>query len=141
GTAVRRVRGAEDAGATEPAGVPARLSRLALSRRVRVWFCHLALSQRVRVWLCNLAWSRRVPVSLSSRIWLCLMASSWIGGLGCAGSDGDGAAGPPDIILISIDTLRPDHLGAYGYGRDTSPVLDSLAARGATFANAFAQSS
>lgn len=69
------------------------------------------------------------------------MASSWIGGLGCAGSDGDGAAGPPDIILISIDTLRPDHLGAYGYGRDTSPVLDSLAARGATFANAFAQSS
>lgn len=53
----------------------------------------------------------------------------------------NGAAGPPDIILISIDTLRPDHLGTYGYGRDTSPVLDSLAARGATFENAFAQSS
>jgi glucan phosphoethanolaminetransferase (alkaline phosphatase superfamily) len=29
----------------------------------------------------------------------------------------------PDIILISIDTLRADHLGAYGYGRKTSPAI------------------
>ena len=36
-------------------------------------------------------------------------------------------------ILISLDALRPDHLGAYGYERDTSPFLDSLAARGAVF--------
>ena len=36
----------------------------------------------------------------------------------------------PDIILVSIDTLRADHLGAYGYERDTSPFLDKLAASG-----------
>ena len=36
-------------------------------------------------------------------------------------------------ILISIDTLRADHLGAYGYARDTSPFFDSLAAKGTLF--------
>jgi len=36
-----------------------------------------------------------------------------------------------NILLIVIDTLRPDHLGCYGYDRDTSPHLDRLAARGA----------
>ena len=42
-------------------------------------------------------------------------------------------------ILISIDTLRADHLGAYGYERDTSPFLDSLAARGTLFERAVVQ--
>jgi hypothetical protein len=42
----------------------------------------------------------------------------------------------PVIVLVSIDTLRADHLGAYGYGKDTSPFLDSLAQRGATFEQA-----
>ncbi len=36
----------------------------------------------------------------------------------------------PDIILVSVDTLRADHLGAYGYSRDTSPFLDALATEG-----------
>ncbi|MAE29010.1 MAG: sulfatase [Planctomycetota bacterium] len=35
-----------------------------------------------------------------------------------------------DIVLITIDTLRADHLGCYGYHRDTSPRLDALAAEG-----------
>ena len=37
---------------------------------------------------------------------------------------------PPSVVLISIDTLRADHLGAYGYGPPTSPRLDSLARDG-----------
>jgi len=36
-----------------------------------------------------------------------------------------------NVVVILIDTLRQDHLGAYGYDRDTSPVLDRLAADGA----------
>lgn len=39
----------------------------------------------------------------------------------------------PDVVLISIDTLRADRLGCYGYGRDTSPNLDRLATSGALF--------
>ncbi len=35
-----------------------------------------------------------------------------------------GGAGKPDILLITVDTLRPDHLSLYGYGRPTSPELD-----------------
>jgi len=42
-------------------------------------------------------------------------------------------AGAPNIVLISIDSLRADHLHAYGYGRNTSPNLDRLASEGALF--------
>ncbi len=50
------------------------------------------------------------------------------------------AAGPPNVALISVDTMRADHLGAYGYHRDTSPNLDRLAARGVRFSEAYAAS-
>jgi len=39
----------------------------------------------------------------------------------------------PNVILITVDCLRADHLGCYGYNRDTSPNIDSLASRGAKF--------
>ena len=45
----------------------------------------------------------------------------------------------PPIIVVDIDTLRADHLGCYGYGRDTSPNLDTFAAGAARFEWAFAQ--
>ncbi len=45
-----------------------------------------------------------------------------------------------NVVLIVIDTLRPDHLGCYGYGRATSPVIDGLAAQGALFEQAIANS-
>ena len=52
-----------------------------------------------------------------------------------------GSASPPRVIvLISLDTLRPDHLGTYGHARDTSPVLDALARRGVVFEDAWATS-
>src|SRR5262245_11186802 len=64
-------------------------------------------------------------------------------GLSCAdGGDESGstpasaptpAPRPRGAILISIDTLRADHLGCYGYDRATSPAIDALAARGTLF--------
>jgi choline-sulfatase len=44
----------------------------------------------------------------------------------------------PNIVLIVIDALRPDHLGCYGYDRPTSPVIDGLAREGILFETAIA---
>lgn len=46
---------------------------------------------------------------------------------------------PPNILIITVDALRADHLDAYGYERDTAPELTALAARGARFDAAYAQ--
>jgi arylsulfatase A-like enzyme len=42
------------------------------------------------------------------------------------------------LLLIDIDSLRPDHLGCYGYPRATSPAIDRLAAEGIRFTRCFA---
>jgi arylsulfatase A-like enzyme/Tfp pilus assembly protein PilF len=51
-------------------------------------------------------------------------APRWLGG------------GPPNLLLVTIDTLRADHVGSYGYPAARTPRLDSLAARGLRFARA-----
>jgi glucan phosphoethanolaminetransferase (alkaline phosphatase superfamily) len=54
-------------------------------------------------------------------------------GLGCA------APRPRvPVVLVSIDTLRPDHLGCYGYPRPTSPHLDAFREDAVLFRSAFA---
>ena len=62
------------------------------------------------------------------------------GGCGPAESSHEGVAAVPqpdgpNVVLISIDTLRPDHLGCYGYARETSPRIDGMAAEGVVFEN------
>ena len=47
-----------------------------------------------------------------------------------------GDAARPDVILVSIDTLRADHLSSYGHERPTSPFIDGLAADGVRFSHA-----
>jgi arylsulfatase A-like enzyme len=52
--------------------------------------------------------------------------------------------GPPAaelVVLISLDTLRADHLAAYGYGRETAPILTALASEGVLFRTVCAQAS
>src|SRR5881296_196373 len=46
-------------------------------------------------------------------------------------------ASRPNLLLITIDTLRADRLGCYGYGRATSPRIDRLSERGALFERAY----
>jgi len=55
-------------------------------------------------------------------------------GTGC--SSGSDIEGPENLVLISIDTLRPDFLGSYGYEGDSSPTLDALAREGVLFETA-----
>src|SRR5262245_18288087 len=50
------------------------------------------------------------------------------GALGC--SQGPGR---PNVLLVSVDALRADHVGAYGYARSTTPFLDRLARDGQRF--------
>lgn len=45
---------------------------------------------------------------------------------------------PVRILYLDIDTLRADHLGCYGYHRDTTPNIDALAADGVRFTNVYA---
>ena len=44
---------------------------------------------------------------------------------------------PPNVVFITIDTLRADHLGCYGYSVIKTPNIDALAAEGARFQNAY----
>ncbi len=44
-----------------------------------------------------------------------------------------------DVVLVTVDSLRADHVGAYGYKRPTTPNLDRLARRGVRFEHAYAQ--
>lgn len=37
------------------------------------------------------------------------------------------------VLFIDIDTLRPDHMGCYGYKRNTTPVIDEIAKEGIVF--------
>lgn len=43
-----------------------------------------------------------------------------------------------NLLLITVDSLRPDHVGCYGYDRPTTPRIDDLAAGSHRFENAFA---
>lgn len=46
--------------------------------------------------------------------------------------------GPRNVVLVTIDTLRADHLGVYGYARATSPAIDALARESTVFESALA---
>ncbi|MEE2778370.1 MAG: sulfatase [Acidobacteriota bacterium] len=54
-------------------------------------------------------------------------------------SSGDAGAESLNVLVYLVDTLRADHLGCYGYERDTSPHLDAFAADATLFRNAMAQ--
>jgi len=48
--------------------------------------------------------------------------------------------GPPNVVIFLIDTVRADHVSAYGYRRETWPNFDRFAADNVLFANAYAPS-
>ncbi|MCP3960466.1 MAG: sulfatase [bacterium] len=64
-------------------------------------------------------------------------------------ADGPGDAGVaptsdgsrPDVVMIVLDAARPDHFGVYGYHRDTTPVIDRLAAESLAFRNVVSECS
>ncbi len=82
------------------------------------------------------SWWRRRPGALArakSALTACRLTTlvgAVLGALSCGG------APELNVVLISLGALRPDHLGCYGYSRDTSPAIDRLARKGWIFLNA-----
>ncbi len=71
------------------------------------------------------------------RAWLLIVFAATLGG--CSGQRAPAApAGPRGVVLVTIDTLRADRIGAYGYARARTPVIDALARRGTRFDRAYA---
>jgi len=68
----------------------------------------------------------RLPGSMNART-IALLGAAALGG--CHAD----APAPPNVLIVSIDTLRADRLGCYGHDRPTSPVIDELAREGARF--------
>ena len=68
---------------------------------------------------------------------LALAAAALLGGACETGSPvATASGGRPNLLLVTIDTLRQDHLEPYGYGRPTSPRLAALAAESVVFEDA-----
>jgi arylsulfatase len=79
------------------------------------------------------------------RWWWLLAAAVPASSIACGGTESPRAAAAagkldaaPSIVVVTLDTLRADHLGCYGYHRDTSPNIDALAAEGVLFERAMA---
>ena len=72
-----------------------------------------------------------MPSRLRASILLCLLGP-WLTS-GCRQS----RPGIRNLLLISIDTLRADHVGSYGFARPTTPSIDALAREGALFKNVY----
>ena len=67
---------------------------------------------------------------------LFLLAASLFAGLAAGACAPGRPADAPNVLLITIEALRPDHLGLFGYRRPTTPNLDALARRGVAFRQA-----
>ena len=71
-------------------------------------------------------------------VWLCALVAALAGvGVSAASTRPPAGGEPlPDVLVITVDTLRADHLSGYGYRRPTSPNLDRLFGAGALFLEA-----
>jgi arylsulfatase A-like enzyme len=68
---------------------------------------------------------------MSRRIFVALALAILLGAAG-----GSAAIAAPNVLIVTVDTLRADRLGSYGYRRKTSPRIDSLLAAGVRFSRA-----
>ncbi|QPJ65162.1 MAG: sulfatase [Candidatus Nitrohelix vancouverensis] len=82
-------------------------------------------------------------LSIKKRAFLIVFAFTLLGAASWQGIrlvqifSGEASPTRANLIIVTLDTLRPDHLNAYGYSRDTSPVMQALANEGLLFENAF----
>jgi hypothetical protein len=87
---------------------------------------------------------RKITMSMNVlRFSLVLFAVCMLSGLFCRPTSVCAQAAPgieqkrPNMLLVTLDTVRADHVGCYGYKRATTPTIDRLAQQGTTFTRAF----
>ncbi len=116
-----------------------RLAHAPLPASLGLFVC-LELLLFLLVWLA-LSRSRVVGGALSVLVPFAVLAGGWSWGAPTPASlpAGGTARGGVRVLLITVDTLRADHLPLYGYRGTTTPSLDRLAAEGVTFDNARSQ--
>lgn len=101
----------------------------------------MAAAPNLDLWpgMCN---ARRMHASRPApriRAQAALLALLALLGVGC-GETRASDDRPPNLLLVSFDTLRPDRLSTYGHRRPTSPTVDGLAEQGVRFESAYSHS-
>ncbi|MCW5982536.1 MAG: sulfatase [Bryobacteraceae bacterium] len=81
--------------------------------------------------------ARRRPQVFTFRRSLALLAAMAILPIPAGAANGAARGAAPNIVLITVDTLRADHLSSYGYHLKTSPNIDKLASEGTRFEKAY----
>ncbi|MEZ5978259.1 MAG: sulfatase [Planctomycetota bacterium] len=66
-----------------------------------------------------------------------LLACAWISVTALASGCGEPGPSRTNVLLVTVDCLRADHVGAYGYERDTTPNIDALARESELFENSW----
>ncbi len=82
------------------------------------------------------------PAQSAEKILLCVLGALcgfffFVGTTACGRSAPASKPTARNLVLITVDTLRPDHVGAYGYARGRTPALDAIANGGARFDRAY----
>jgi choline-sulfatase len=75
-----------------------------------------------------------LPPRLKPRLALVILLPGLLGMLGC--TKGSAPPSRPNLVLVTLDTVRADHLGCYGDSQAITPALDGLAAEGLRFTSA-----
>lgn len=82
---------------------------------------------------------------ISALILVGVLVGTWLASSsadrGTEGRSGPGPVAGPDVLVVLLDALRADHCSAWGYERETTPVLDGLAAEGVLFERTYSVSS
>ncbi len=123
------------------------LARLSYASQVAVGVVVVGLLWLLLRWpVARLKWfgalSKAVAAGLAGLALLAVLAGGAAGILAGAPEPPPPPEGrKPDILLISIDSLRADHLHSYGYQRETSPHIDALAREGVMFRHTVAPTS
>jgi arylsulfatase A-like enzyme len=87
-------------------------------------------------------WRRSLPWMVAATVvaFVAVQGGSMVRNASAAAGPVDQRTGRPNVLLVILDAVRADHMGAYGYARPTTPNLDRIAREGVLYEHAFSTS-